>query len=41
MRVRDLIADACSYVSMPFVTQFSEAKNFELASATVLLAVKE
>jgi hypothetical protein len=41
MRVRDLIDDPRSYVNMPFVTELKEKLNFEIASATVLLAVKE
>ena len=41
MRVRDLIDDPWSYVNMLFVTELTEKTNFEIASATVLLAVKE
>lgn len=41
LRVRDLIGDPGSYLQKSFVTELPEAKNFELASATILLAVKD
>lgn len=41
MRVRDLIDDPSSYLNKKFVTELPEAINFVLASATVLIAVKE
>jgi len=41
MRVRDLIDDPYSYLNKKFVTELPEAINFILASATVLIAVKE
>jgi SAM-dependent methyltransferase len=40
MRLRELLAPATSFFGAPFVTELSEAKNLELASACVLLGHK-
>lgn len=41
MKVGDLIDNPVSYLTNKFVTELSEKKNFELASATVLRAYKK
>jgi SAM-dependent methyltransferase len=41
LRVRDLIGDPPSYLGKRYVTELPDAKNFELASATILTAIKD
>lgn len=41
MKVRDLVGNPIDYLGRDFVTQLSQEKNFELASATVLHGIKK
>jgi SAM-dependent methyltransferase len=41
MRVGDLTGDGSSFLGEPFVTELRDSVNFEIASATILTAVKE
>ena len=41
MRIADLIDQPSRYIDMAFVRDLSDAKNFELASATVIVATKQ
>ncbi|RDJ98742.1 class I SAM-dependent methyltransferase [Paraburkholderia lacunae] len=40
LKLADLLAPAGEFLDAPFVTSLSEKKNFELASATVLMGIK-
>lgn len=41
MQIRDLLGNPFDYLSCDFTKELSEEKNFELASCTILYAVKE